>query len=187
MSDALAERQVPIILSTVRERLPNGRNLREFLELSGLEGDGKQLIYLPTLQAAIEWVEARILSASGDVVKEEDAPPLELHEIELFRGSKPDTLTDLEACLEKRSVKAGETIFSRGERGDELFLIRKGQVRVMGYIGRSNALKHIATYGRGDFVGGLAFSRPLSADQRRHADHRLRHVRAVDRKIRLAG
>ena len=157
VSDALAERQVPIILSTVRERLPNGRNLREFLELSGLEGDGQRLIYLPTLQAAIEWVEARILSASGDVVKEEDAPPLELHEIELFRGSKPDTLTDLEACLEKRSVKAGETIFSRGERGDELFLIRKGQVRVMGYIGRSNALKHIATYGRGDFVGGLAF------------------------------
>ena len=114
-------------------------------------------MYLPTLQAAIEWVEARLLSDSGILAADGEAAPLELHEIELFRGSKPDTLSDLEACLEKRSWKAGETIFSKGERGDELFLIRKGQVKVMGYIGRSNALKHIATYGRGDFVGGLAF------------------------------
>lgn len=163
--DALAERKVPLILSTVRERLPNGRNLREFLELSGLESDGETVIYLPTLQAAIEWVEARILGG-GDVPESEDRPPLELHEIELFKGSKPDTLTDLEACLEKRSWKAGETIFSRGELGNELFLIRKGQVRIMGCIGRSSALKHIATYGRGDFVGGLAFldHRPRSND-----------------------
>jgi len=163
--DALAERKVPLILSTVRERLPNGRDLREFLELSGLESDGETVLYLPTLQSAIEWVEARILGENS-APEREDRPPLELHEIELFKGSKPDTLTDLEACLEKRSWKAGETLFSRGEPGDELFLIRKGQVKVMGCIGRSSALKHIATYGRGDFVGGLAFldHRPRSND-----------------------
>ena len=162
---ALAERGVPLILCSVRERLPNGRNLREFLELSGLDADGETVIYLPTLQAAIEWVEAKIL-AQGAVAEREDRPPLELHEIELFRGSKPETLTDLEACLEKRSWKAGETIFARGEPGDELFLLRQGQVKVMGYIGRGLALKHIATYGRGDFVGGLSFldRRPRSND-----------------------
>ena len=154
--DALAQRKVPLILSTVRERLPNGRNLREFLELAGLESEGCGVIYQPTLQAAIEWVEARILGESH-TSESEEKPPLELHEIELFKGSKPDTLTDLEACLEKCSWKAGETIFSRGEPGDELFLIRKGQVKIMGCIGRSDSLKHIATYGRGDFVGGLAF------------------------------
>lgn len=154
--DALMERKVPLILSTVRERMPNGRNLREFLELSGLEDDGETVIYLPTLHAAIEWVEARILG-EDNAPPTEDLPPLELHEIELFKGSKPDTLTDLEACLERRSWKAGETIFARGEPSDDLFLIRKGEVKVMGCIGRSSALKHIATYGRGDFVGGLAF------------------------------
>ncbi|MDR0439380.1 MAG: cyclic nucleotide-binding domain-containing protein, partial [Candidatus Accumulibacter sp.] len=154
--DALAERKVPLLLSNVRECLPNGRNLREFLELSGLRSNDGTVRYLPTLEAAIEWVEAELLGdhlgGNGD-----DAPPLELHEIELFKGSKPDTLVDLEACLEKRSWKAGETIFSTGDTGNDLYLIRKGEVKVVGSIGRGGPIKHIATYGRGDFLGGQAF------------------------------
>ncbi len=155
--DMLAEHRVPLILSTVRERLPNGRNLREFLELSGLEPDGKNVIYMPTLPAAIEWVEARVLIESGTLAVKEEETPLELHEIELFKGCAPDSLGDLKNCLENRSWHAGDTIFSSGEPGHELFLLRKGQVKLMGYIGRSTSLKHIATCGRGDFVGGLSF------------------------------
>ncbi|WP_246167653.1 SLC26A/SulP transporter family protein [Propionivibrio limicola] len=156
LRDALAERHVPLLISSVRELLPNGRNLREFLELAGLEPAEGVVIFLPTLQAAIEWVEDRLV---GGVVEAEatDLPPLELHEIELFKGSKPDTLVDLEACLEKRSWKAGETIFSVGDPSDDLILIRKGEVKVMGRVGRGAGLKHIATYGRGDFLGGLSF------------------------------
>ena len=154
--DALAERNVPLLLSNVRERLPSGRDLREFLELAGLRADGEHVIYLPTLEAAIEWVEARLLGDSKRPDADEQ-PPLELHEIELFKGSKPDTLVDLEACLEKRSYKAGETIFSFGDPSNDLFLIRKGEVKIVGSVGRGGAMKHIATYGRGDFLGGQAF------------------------------
>jgi SulP family sulfate permease len=154
--DALAERNVPLLFSNVRERLPNGRNLREFLELAGLSPDDGTVLYLPSLEAAIEWVETSLLGQHADTVNH-DRPPLELHEIELFKGSKPDTLVDLEACLEKRSWKAGETIFSTGDPGNELFLIRKGAVKLVGSIGRGGAIKHIATYGRGDFLGGQAF------------------------------
>ena len=154
--DALAERNVPLLLSNVRERLPSGRDLREFLELAGLRADGEHVIYLPTLEAAIEWVEARLLGDSKKPDADEQ-PPLELHEIELFKGSKPDTLVDLEACLEKRSYKAGETIFSFGDPSNDLFLIRKGEVKIVGSVGRGGAMKHIATYGRGDFLGGQAF------------------------------
>jgi SulP family sulfate permease len=154
--DVLAERKVPLLLSNVRECLPNGRNLREFLELSGLRPNDGTVRYLPTLEAAIEWIETALL---GDIqgVNGDDAPPLELHEIELFKGSKPDTLVDLEACLEKRSWKGGETIFSTGDTGNDLFLIRKGEVKVAGSVGRGGPIKHIATYGRGDFLGGQAF------------------------------
>ena len=154
--DALAERNVPLLLSNVRERLPSGRDLREFLELAGLRADDEQVIYMPTLEAAIEWVEARLL---GDSKKPEtdEQPPLELHEIELFKGSKSDTLVDLEACLEKRSFKAGETIYSCGDPSNDLYLIRKGEVKVVGSVGRGGAIKHIATYGRGDFLGGQSF------------------------------
>ncbi|GHU04780.1 hypothetical protein FACS1894158_05790 [Betaproteobacteria bacterium] len=154
--DALAERNVPLLFSNVRERLPNGRDLREFLELSGLRPNDGTIHYLPTLEAAIEWVETSLLSEHQSA-EDDDPPPLELHEIELFKDSKPDTLVDLEACLEKRSWKAGETIFSTGDPGNDLLLIRKGEVKVVGSIGRGGAIKHIATYGRGDFLGGQAF------------------------------
>ncbi len=154
--DVLAERNVPLLLSNVHEHLPNGRNLREFLQLAGLESGKNPVIFVPTLEAAIEWVESRLLG-EGDVAQDDDAPPLELHEIELFKGSKPETLVDLEACLEKRSWKAGETIFSCGDPSDALFLIRKGEVKIVGPVGRGGSMKHIATYGRGDFLGGQAF------------------------------
>ena len=163
--DVLAERQVPLLISNVRDCLPNGRNLREFLELAGLRQDDGTTYYLPTLEAAIEWVEARLLGERQNA-DADDQPPLELHEIELFKGSKPDTLVDLEACLEKRSWKAGETIFCFGDPSNDLFLIRKGEVKIVGSVGRGGAVKHIATYGRGDFVGGQGFldNRPRGND-----------------------
>ena len=154
--DVLAERNVPLILSNVAECLPNGRNVREFLELSGLDAARTNLHYIPTLEAAIEWVESHLLG-DADSAESHDQPPLELHQIELFKGSKPDTLSDLEACLEKRSWKAGETIYQSGEIGSELMLIRKGQVKLVGAVGRGGTMKHIATLGRGDFLGGQAF------------------------------
>ena len=163
--DVLAERNVPLLLSNVRENLPSGRNMREFLELSGLKSKEKAVIFLPTLEAAIEWVEERLLG-ENETTTMDDSPPLELHEIELFKGSKPDTLVDLEACLEKRSWKAGETIFSCGDPSTDLYLIRKGEVKVVGSVGRGGSIKHIATYGQGDFLGGQAFldNRPRSND-----------------------
>lgn len=163
--DVLAERKVPLLLSNVHEHLPNGRNLREFLELAGLEAKEGSVIYLPTLESAIEWAEVRLLG-ERETTCDDDRPPLELREIELFKGSKEETLADLEACLEKRVWKAGETIFSCGELTGDLYLIRKGEVKVSGSVGRGGSIKHIATYGRGDFLGGMAFldHRPRSND-----------------------
>jgi SulP family sulfate permease len=162
--DVLAERRVPLLLSNVRESLPNGRNLKEFLELAGLAHDGESLILMPTLEAAIEWVEDRLL---GDVARQTATlPPLELHEIELFKDSKADTLSDLSACMQTRACVAGETIYRRGDTDANLYLIRNGQVRIMGYVGGSTRLCHIATFGRGEFFGGLAFldQRPRGND-----------------------
>ncbi len=153
--DALAERNVPLLLSNVRERLPNGRNLREFLELAGLSPDGEKVLLMPSLEAAIEWVETRLLGDEKKTVI--DFPPLELHEVELFKGSKPDTLSDLQACLEVRPCKAGDVIYSRGDKDTNLYLVRSGEVKIMGCVGGSHRLHHIATFGRGEFFGGLAF------------------------------
>ena len=153
--DALAERNVPLLLSNVRESFPNGRNLREFLELAGLVSDGHRVLVMPTLEAAIEWVEDRLLGDVGGA--DVNLPPLELHEIELFKGSKPDTLSDLANCMETRSCKAGDIVYAHGDTDANLYLIRSGELRIMGSVGGSSRLCHIATFGRGEFFGGLAF------------------------------
>ncbi len=79
-----------------------------------------------------------------------------MHELDLFKGRKEETLAALDAHLEKRSCKAGEKIFARGDTGDELFLIRSGSVRiVLSLDGRQ--VRHVGTFGRGDFFGEMAF------------------------------
>jgi len=166
--DTLSERGAQFLLSSVRENLPNGRNLREFLELAGLTGEHSTVIVLPTLESAIEWVEDRLV---GEPAASDDAlAPLDLHEMALFQGRKDDTLSDLAASLEIRSCAAGETIYAQGDVGNELFLIRQGEVRIMSEVGGSRQLYHIASFGRGEFFGGLAF-----LDRRPHGNHAIAH------------
>jgi len=153
--DTLAERGVPLLLSNVRESLPNGRNLREFLELSGINHNGKTVLMYPTLESAIEWTEDQLIGEK--TVPAAEMVPLELQEMELFRGRNDDTMNDLAACLEQRCFKAGTTIYTLGDQGNELYLIRHGEVRVMADIGDRHQMHHLASFGRGDFFGGLAF------------------------------
>ena len=115
------------------------------------------------LDAALEWVENRIIQeARFERVSEQ---PLELREMALFGGRKPETLAELTACMQRRSLKDGEILFRRGDDGDELFLIRKGAVRIMLPIQQGQA-HHLATFGRGDFFGEMSFldREPRSAD-----------------------
>jgi SulP family sulfate permease len=80
---------------------------------------------------------------------------LELREMDLFTGRKAETLAALEACMERRAVGAGEKIFARGDSGDELYLIRRGAVRiVLPFTARQH---HLATFGRGSFFGEMSF------------------------------
>ncbi len=153
--DTLCERGALLILSNVRENLPNGRNLVEFLEQTGVLCEDENLIRsFPSLDEAIEWVEDRILGEQERTTEPESL--MQLHEMEVFRRNKDETLKDLEARMEQRSFKAGETIYSNGEAGDAVYWIRRGAVRIFAPIGGGKT-RHIASYGRGDFFGGLAF------------------------------
>lgn len=164
LRDALAERHAFLILSNVRENLPNGRNLREFLEQTGVMEKQETVRIFGELDQAIEWVEDRILGES-EVVAPPPEEALELNQMELFKDRKDETLADLLGCLEKRTYAAGQTVYSRGEPGDALFLIRRGSVKIFASLGAGRT-RHIATFGRGDFFGGLAFldGRPRAND-----------------------
>ncbi len=153
--DSLAERGALLLLSNVRENLPNNRNLREFLAQTGVTDNPESVRLFSELDSAIEWVEDRLLGE-----REQNSPEtetaLELQEMELFKHRKDETLADLEKRLVKRRYAAGDVIYSQGEPGDAIYLIRRGAVKIFAPLGGGRT-RHVATFGRGDFFGGLAF------------------------------
>ena len=112
---------------------------------------------------ALEWAEdALIAEAHAEHVS---AAPLELHQLELFRERKPETLREFEAVLERRTLAAGDRVFAAGDTGDELYLIRRGAVRIVLPLDGGQT-RHLATFRRGAFFGEMAFldREPRSAD-----------------------
>ena len=152
--DAIQERGARLLLSNVRENLPSGRNLREFFEQTGLMDAGDTVRIFPELDSAIAWVEDRILGESESAQEQE--VPMQLQEMDLFAKRKDETLQDLEARMQLRTYQPGEALYVRGAPGDELFWVRRGTIRIVAPLGAGRT-RHIASFGRGDFFGGLAF------------------------------
>lgn len=182
--DALLERKASLILSNVTEALPNGVNLREFLEHSGLMNPPGSVLLFPTLEQAIEHVEDALL---GDLGQPAEESAMQLQDMELFKGRKDETLSDLEACLVSRTYQPGEYIYLIGDSAAELYLIRKGEIRILSPIGGSRREHHIATFGRGDFFGGLAFldGRPRNNNALAHTETEL-YVLTLEQFNKLA-
>jgi SulP family sulfate permease len=137
--------------------------MRQYFDEVGLVRKEHHVRAFGELDEALEWVENRILDEAR--LERAEEHPLELPEVELFKGRKQETLAALEACMDKRAFKAGESIFRRGDKGDELLLIRRGSVRIMLPLNDRQS-HHLASFGRGDFIGEMAFldREPRSAD-----------------------
>ncbi len=159
----LAERQAFLIFSQLPLNVPSGQDMHQYFNQVGLVKAESHVQTFGELDEALEWIEERIIEAEHfERAKEK---PLELREIDVFLGCKDSTLAALESCVDKRSYKTGEKIFAQGDAGDELFLIRRGAVRIVLALGEKQG-HHLATFGRGDFFGEMAFldPAPRSAD-----------------------
>jgi SulP family sulfate permease len=107
------------------------------------------------LSDALEWAEDRILEAERASGRDEERP-LALDEIAFLRGRSADTLQGLAGVVVERCCAAGEVVFRQGDLGDEIFLVRRGRVRVS-LATEDGGLHHLATFGRGDAFGEIAF------------------------------
>ncbi len=154
VKDMLAEHQGFLIFSRLPANLPSGQDMQQYFDSVGLVHTQSHVKIFGDLDEAVEWVEDRIIAAA--TLNHTDEKLLDLHEIGLFKGRKEETMRALEACMEKRRVKEGETIFTRGETGDELFLIRRGAVRIMLPLNDRQSI-HLSTFGRGNFFGEMSF------------------------------
>lgn len=162
VKDMLAERGGCLIFANIPPRLPSGLDIAAYLRQVGLLAAAGVKVFGET-DAALEWVEdALIADAALELASE---TPLALADIELFHGRKAQTLVALERHMQQKSFKAGERIFARGDTGDELFLIRRGAVRILLPID-ARLTHHLGTFGRGAFFGEMAFldGAPRSAD-----------------------
>jgi len=134
--------------------VPGGRDMEEYFAALGLVTSKHRARTFGELDQALEWVEDQILGE--EQLPRASEAPLELREIDMFKRRKEETLAALDESMEKRSYKAGEKIFACGDSGADLYLVRRGAVRVMlPFAGEQE--HHLATFGRGSFFGEMSF------------------------------
>lgn len=87
-----------------------------------------------------------------------------LSPITLFSRLSPDELAMVAKRLKRRVFDAGELIFAQGDRGDAMFIIRAGRVRIYSG-GEAGTELTLNVYGGGDFFGefSLIDGEPRSA------------------------
>lgn len=155
VEDRLHEKDGRLILCSLPASLPTGQALESYFAEVGLVKPKRFVSIFPDLDGALEWVEDRLLEESGQT-QAHSAQALAPSELELLRELDADTLASLVGVLEERGYEPGQKVFACGDEGDELFLIRKGQVRILLPVegGRGH---HLATFGRSDFFGEVAF------------------------------
>jgi SulP family sulfate permease len=143
--------------------LPSGRDLQGYFDQVGLAPYKSAARVFDDVDDAKEWIENRILREA--VFEHSEEKPIELIEIDVFKGRKVETLAAMESQLVKVSYKAGEKIFLHGSTGDELYIVRRGSVRFMLPVSDTQS-HHLSTCGRGAFFGELAFldGAPRTAD-----------------------
>lgn len=163
MRARLRERGGELLFSGMPSNLPSRPDIERYLAELGLAGRGGIPVF-DTRDGAIEWMEDRILESAGWT------PPaaeqvLELSRIELFADLDADSLGDLASAVESRKLPAGGKLCSRGDQGDELYLIRRGRVRVLLPL-EGGKHHHLVTLCQGDYFGEMAFidREPRSAD-----------------------
>ncbi len=164
VGEMLAERGGSLAFSHLPASLPTGQDLRAYFTHLGLTHREGGRIF-ETLHDALEWAEDCVIDEAG--VELPDAGELlDLSQIDFLREIDPASLAGLRTAFEARSVEAGRSIFIRKGQGNELFLIRRGRVRIVLPLKDTHRQHHLAVFGPGDFFGEVAFlaRTPRTAD-----------------------
>ena len=155
MRERLLERGGELLFSGMPSSLPTRQDIEKYMKQLGLESSREGIDIFETRDSALEWMEDRILKAAGwDAEPEEQLLPL--GEIEIFRELDAATIAELAGAVRELSVPARGRVCSRGDTGDEIFLVRRGRVEALLPLeGGKN--HHLATFCQGDFFGEMAF------------------------------
>lgn len=89
----------------------------------------------------------------------------DLKKLKLFDGLSDNELQLLSKITDQRDYQPGETIFSEGAKGNKLYIIKKGKVRVT-QKAESGETQPLAILSDGNFFGEISFldAKPHSAN-----------------------
>lgn len=120
----------------------------------------------PDLDRGLEWVEGQLLiqHAGGGLPAPAHPLTVDVNEI-LMDHFKRESLKELREYWEVQRFAPGETIFRRGDVGEELFFVEEGEVSVM-LPAHDGPAKRLLTHGPGTIVGEMA----IYTSMRRSAD-----------------
>ncbi|CUW41316.1 Putative sulfate permease and related transporters (modular protein) [Magnetospirillum sp. XM-1] len=154
IKDRLEENDAFLVFCDIPKGLPSGLKMKRFLKDTGVVRPTNKAFAFRQLDEALEWVEeqrtgVRDAEGDGELV-------LGIADMPMFAGLPPETLADLNATVTLRPVHAGKKVFKAGVAGDELFLIRRGTVRITLPIHKKEHY-HLATCGPGEIIGGIGF------------------------------
>jgi CRP-like cAMP-binding protein len=79
-----------------------------------------------------------------------------LEGVEIFKGLTPDELTAMGDVCTDRRYRAGDIIFDENSRGTELYLVRKGKVRIDLALSKNSESATVHRVGDGELFGELA-------------------------------
>ncbi len=152
----LARRDGWLVFSRVPAHLPTGRNLHDYFAKLGVMSAQRHVRMCATLDDALMWVEDRIL-ADNLPARAGDDTPLALGDFDLVREFDTDqTLAPFAPYVTGRSHAAGDVIFKSGDTGRELYLVRRGIVRVRLPL-KDGGYHNLSSFGRGNFFGEMSF------------------------------
>ncbi len=166
IKDRLAENDAYLVFCDIPKDLPSGLKMKRFLKDTGVVRPTSKALAFRQLDEALDWVKSQTLAESP--ANTADVAALDVTAMPAFAKCSPESIAALEAAMTVRTIKAGKRVFKAGTPANELFIIRRGAVKLLLPI-RKKEHYHLATCGPGDMVGGRRFL-DASADSAHTSD-----------------
>lgn len=144
-----------LILANIPLLLSTGHDMKDYLRTLGLSDSSENIKFFDELDDALEYIEDEIIhEANLDITK--NVPFLHLNQFEFFKPFKLEDVAQFENYIREIECPSGANVFNMGDVSDEMYFIRKGTIRIQLPI-EGKRSHHLATFGKGDFFGDMAF------------------------------
>jgi SulP family sulfate permease len=154
IKDILHDNNGYLLLSRLPHKLPTGDDMESYFNHVGLLKHLSPIKIFDDLEYAVEWIEDRVLKENLTILTEESL--YELKDFSILGTRKQETIDEIEGLFGCKTFKKGETIFKQGDLEGELYLIRRGLVRIILRVSEHSKV-HLSILGQGDFFGEFSF------------------------------